>query len=83
MLVLRCPILQYFKHTNTVLGVPMTERVLYDGLKLSDLGIPHEMAIDADGDQRDLVHKWERIPSSLSYMAFKVFVMVNKNRTLS
>jgi II/X family phage/plasmid replication protein len=45
----------------------------FPSFNLSDLGIPLEISIDKDGDQTNIRHPWELIPSSHAGLAFKVF----------
>jgi len=73
MLVLRCPIKQNFDTTYTVQGMPVIRETLRSTLSLSDLKIPLEASLDADGEQIATTHRWEAIPSSYAQMAFKVF----------
>lgn len=73
MLVLRCPIRQHFETTYTPEGMPIITETLRSRISLADLKIPLEAALDPQGQQVALVHKWEKVPSSYANMAFKVF----------
>lgn len=72
MLVMRCPILDGIDVSYTKDSAPVfTDRT--DLLKIDELELPLQASIDVDGDIVDLVHKWEKIPSSFGSLAFKVF----------
>lgn len=73
MLVLRCPIRQNLETTYNAQGVPVVRETFRSTLKLSDLKIPLEASLAADGEQIATRHPWESIPSSYAHMAFKVF----------
>ncbi len=73
MLVLRCPFRQSLETAYTASGVPVVSEVLRSRLSLADLKIPLIAALDADGNQGVLIHRWEKLPSSYANMAFKVF----------
>jgi len=72
-LVLRCPIKHMFETTYDSRGIPVISETQKQHLKLSDLKIPLYAALTAEGEQTDLEHRWEKIPSSYAHMAFKVF----------
>lgn len=72
-LVLRCPIKQNLETTYTAQGMPVIRETLRTVVSLSDLKIPLECSLDADGDEVGLTHRWESIPSSYAGLAFKVF----------
>jgi len=72
MLVLRCPIRDKVK----VSYKPSGEPIIYDtteDLQLDTLEVPLDCSITSEGDTHDLRHPWEKIPSSYSSLAFKVF----------
>ena len=73
MLVLRCPIKQNFEVSYNARGIPVISETTRSVISLADLKIPLEAALDPDGNQVGLVHKWEKVPSSYANMAFKVF----------
>jgi II/X family phage/plasmid replication protein len=72
-LVLRCPFIKDYQTVFSVSGIPIVRETGRPFLKLPDLKIPLYAALDSDGEQIDLIHKWESIPSSYGSMAFKVF----------
>jgi len=72
-LTLRVPFKREYFQSSTSFdtGYPVVVPPLY--LSLSDLSIPLEVFMDADGDKTGERHPWESIPSSFSGMGFKVF----------
>jgi len=63
-LVLRCDFAKVF-HLHRGFDFPH--------FNLKELKIPLEISLDADGEETNLRHPWESIPSSHAGLAFKVF----------